>query len=138
MLQELLPEVWTREATKQSIERISDAKFDLQYEQMCKEQGVTPAVSLPKPSLAQLQPKPCPLELKIELPKPPEPFVPEEISGPISPRNHTGVKRQALNVHQRRQRDDESYGKKNRNSRMPMQMADESEHGKGGYSQSQG
>ena len=40
VLQGILPELWNRESLKQSHDRVTDAKFDLRYEVMCKEKGV--------------------------------------------------------------------------------------------------
>lgn len=36
----LLTQTWEREATKQSLDMIHDAKFDRMYEAMCNEKGV--------------------------------------------------------------------------------------------------
>jgi hypothetical protein len=41
VLNDLLPAVFSREAQKQSLAKIHDAKFDLQYEAMCKERGLS-------------------------------------------------------------------------------------------------
>lgn len=42
ILKELIPQVWRREANKQILDRVHDAKFDLMYEKMLKEKGLQP------------------------------------------------------------------------------------------------
>jgi len=39
----LLPDVWKREAIKQSLDRLHDCAFERQYEAMMKEKGLTPS-----------------------------------------------------------------------------------------------
>jgi hypothetical protein len=124
VLQEILPEMWSRETHKQTIERISDTKFDMQYEQMCTENGTAPSnqiiPTLTKYTVKQLRPKPKP-ELRIELPQMPVSQVIEDMSGPMSPRNphHQQAGKRGTTVGQlqssRRaggnQRDEEVYSK---------------------------
>ena len=42
VLEDLLPQLFSREAQKQSLARIHNHKFDLQFDQLCKERGITP------------------------------------------------------------------------------------------------
>ena len=48
ILRGVLPDLWTREAHKQALDRVADAKFDLRYEAMCKERGVQSKVTIEK------------------------------------------------------------------------------------------
>jgi len=45
----LLPGTWMREATKQAVDRVHDAKFDRQYEAMMKEKNLPVPAGLIKP-----------------------------------------------------------------------------------------
>ena len=72
----LLPQTWKREATKQSLDMIHDAKFDRQYEAMLKEKNIQSEQQLVPLTKEKLMPKKLfdYVTPKIQLPPEPEYF----------------------------------------------------------------
>ena len=87
LLLDLLPNLFRREAIKQSLDKAHDLKFDIAYEQRCKENGVIPTVSFEKKQKEDLLPKKFDIELKIQLAPLRVIQQIEEQKTPISPKN---------------------------------------------------
>ena len=74
VLKKILPQVYQREAQKQILDRVKFSKFDLQYEEMCRQRGVQPRALEKKPlSFFQPQQAKDALKLKIDYYQPPTP-----------------------------------------------------------------
>ena len=82
IVRDLIPDVWRREATKQSLDKIHDMSFDLKYEALKKEKNQPVTQELIKVTELELEPKPfrqynitriaVPPRYKEEIPKPPQ------------------------------------------------------------------
>ena len=57
IIRDLIPDVWKRESTKQSLDKIHDMQFDLKYEALMKEKNQAVTQELIKLPLQQIQPK---------------------------------------------------------------------------------
>ena len=57
IVRDLIPDVWKREATKQSLDKIHDMSFDLRYEALMKEKNQPVTQELIKLSEEELRPK---------------------------------------------------------------------------------
>ena len=57
IVRDLIPDVWKREATKQSLDKIHDMSFDLKYEALLKEKNRPVTQDLIKVSVHELEPK---------------------------------------------------------------------------------
>jgi len=70
VLKDLLHGVFLREATKQAMDRVHNHKFDIEYEEFCKKQGLQPEVPVERQPMSYFQVKQPKdhLELKIKLP----------------------------------------------------------------------
>ena len=55
IIRDLIPDVWKREATKMSLDKIHDAQFDLRYEELMKSKGQAITHEMKKHTLADLQ-----------------------------------------------------------------------------------
>ena len=57
IIRDLIPDVWKREATKQSLDKIHDMQFDLKYEALMKEKNQPVTQELLKLPEEALRPK---------------------------------------------------------------------------------
>ena len=57
IIRDIIPDVWKREATKQSLDKIHDMQFDLKYEALMKEKSQPVTQELLKLPLEQIRPK---------------------------------------------------------------------------------
>jgi len=57
IIRDLIPDVWKREATKQSLDKIHDMQFDLKYEALMKEKNLPVTQELIKLPFDQIKPK---------------------------------------------------------------------------------
>ena len=54
IIRDLIPDVWKREATKMTLDKIHDTQFDLKYEELMKSKGMQIPHEMKKHSLADL------------------------------------------------------------------------------------